>query len=87
MGPVSAYSGQQSVSPLTKQLRGQERPDVALKNSETLKERTTSNQSGATPVASTKGSSDRNLTTQTATSNQNQSSPNSPRGSVLDVLV
>lgn len=56
MGPVSAYSGQQSVSPLTKQLRGQERPDVALKNSETLKERTTSNQSGATPVASTKSS-------------------------------
>jgi len=87
MGPISVYSGQQSVSPLTKQLREQERPDTGPKNRDMSGERIARTQEANSRVATSKGASDRNLTTQTPTSNQNQPSPNAPRGSVIDMMV
>lgn len=91
MGPITSYSGQQSVAPLTKQLRGQSRAEIGGVDGDaddvkkSIANRQQTSQRVATPA--TTGTESRNLALQSGTSNQSQPSANPPRGSLVDLKV
>ncbi|HNS44999.1 MAG TPA: hypothetical protein PKH37_07225 [Alphaproteobacteria bacterium] len=78
------------MAPLTKQLREQSRAEVGGSDgdSDDAKKSVTRQQTTArTTTTAATGTESRNLSLQSGTSNQNQPSANSPRGSLIDITV
>lgn len=88
MGPITSLTGQQTVAPLTKQLRNDEQNEVGTTDrDDSNAKRVAVSQPTPPRVETTKGAESRNLLAQSTTANENQPSTNTPRGSLLDISV
>lgn len=86
---VTSLTGQQSVAPLTRQLRNENTPDVGLANRDTAKERITSSQEVSQRIAkSSQQPESRTASLSTSQANENQPPKGTTqRGSLVDLSV
>lgn len=87
MGPITSYTGQQSLTPLNKQLNAQKETNLGQTGGDSSGGRAVSSKEVTPKVASSNGSESRNLQLRSSSSNDDSQPKSGRRGSLVDVLV
>lgn len=96
MDALTSLTGQQSVAPLTRQLRNESNPDVGLAGRDTSKERIAASQQAAQRISTdSDGDNDNSgaasaslvLSSSAASNDDSKSKPTGQRGSLIDLKV
>ena len=87
MGPITSYPGQQSLTPLNKQLYAQKETNLSQNGADASNGRAVSTKEVVPKVNSSNGSESRNLQLRSSNSNEDSPPKGGRRGSLVDVLA